>query len=144
MLIAQFVPTVTAGSTGVLDIQVRYRPLVTPNGLSSPNTAMIEVCTFANQSCAPTYPISVDSNTITTTSVATDKASASKSLVGGAVLDETTTYRIDVCNNTSGTIGVLGLQNVTVTDTLRTDQGMIYLNSSPAATAVVNRTARRP
>ncbi len=138
VLIAQFVPTVPAGSTGVLDIQVRYRPLVTPNGVSSPNTAMIEVCTFANQSCAPNYPISVDSNTITTTSVATDKASASKSLVGGAVLDETTTYRIDVCNNTSGTIGVLGLQNVTVTDTLRTDQGMIYLNSSPAATAVVN------
>ncbi|HMV84251.1 MAG TPA: SdrD B-like domain-containing protein [Blastocatellia bacterium] len=128
-LTVNFQPTVIAGSTGDFDVVVRYRPGITPNGLTSNNTSQIVAEVFPGGGATVTDT----SGTVTTTSVATDKASATKTVTAG-VLGGLTTYDINVCNDGANSgEGYLALQNVTVTDVLPT--GALFVSANPAPTS---------
>jgi len=124
-----FQSPVIAGSTGEFDILVRYQPGVTPNGLTSNNVAQITSEIFPGGGAT----VSANSNTVTTTSVAADNSSATKTLVSGGVPGALTTYAINVCNDDTAPVeGYLALQNVTITDVL--PAGVEFVSANPAAT----------
>ncbi|MEP7343508.1 MAG: hypothetical protein ABI977_37660, partial [Acidobacteriota bacterium] len=123
-----FLPLVTAGSTGEIDVVVRYQPGVTPNGLTSNNVGQISSDVFGGGTT------SANSNPVTTTSVATDKSSATKTLAFGGAAGDLTGYDINVCNDSDPQAeGYLGLTNVTVTDTI--PAGATFVSASPMPTS---------
>ena len=107
-----FSSPVLAGATGSMEMTVRYRPGVTPNALTSSNTATLQ----ANTNLGVPIPPVTSSPPVVTTSIAVDKSTAAKTVTSGGTAGGNTTYRIRVSAG-SGT-GFLGVTNLTVSDVL--------------------------
>ncbi len=102
-----FIDPLPAGSTGEIDVNVRFTPGSTPPGTVATNTATL----------AATNAPSFTSPPVTITATATNRATAGKSLVGNSVpLDQNVTYQISANNNQ--TAGALNATAVTMTDLL--------------------------
>lgn len=126
-----FAAVVTAGSTGELDIPVRYIPGTTPDAIASENTAVISSNTNTGSPVPP-----VTSNPVPTTSVATDKASVEKTFVYGGAAGDLTAYDIKVCNDPgSSPEGYLAFTNFSVSDTLPAGAQFVSANPAPASSA---------
>jgi uncharacterized repeat protein (TIGR01451 family) len=126
-----FVSPVIAGATGSMRMTVRYRPGVTPDGLTSQNTATLYAQTSTGQQ------LSVQSSPpVVTTSIATDKTTATKTRTGGGAVDGTTTYRIRVSAGNGGASGALAITNITVTDML--PPGARFVSATPTPTSAPN------
>src|SRR5205814_764564 len=124
-----FQPLVTAGSTGEIDVTVRYQPGVTPNALTSNNIAQISSDVFNGGGTT-----TANSNQVTTTSVAADNSSVTKILAFGGVAGDLTRYDINVCNDANPPAeGYLALQNVTISDTI--PAGVQFVSANPAPTS---------
>nr|MDA3873966.1 choice-of-anchor A family protein [Kiritimatiellia bacterium] len=116
-LTIQFVDPLPAGSTGDIEVNVRFSKGSTPDGAVAVNTATID----ADNSPPDT------SDPVTITARAQNKASVVKDLLGSSVpLDQNVTYRVRLVN--SSDIGALNLSGITVVDSL--PAGAEYVDSS--------------
>lgn len=102
-----FVNPLPAGSSGDIELKVRFAKGSTLDGATAVNTATID----ADNSLPDT------SDPVTITARAENKASISKSLLGGSIpLDQNVTYQVRL--NNSATVGALDLSGITLVDTL--------------------------
>jgi uncharacterized repeat protein (TIGR01451 family) len=109
------------GTTGQLELEVRFTPGTTEDGEGATIVAEIEA--------DGTTP--VQSDPITVTPEASDKSTVTKTVVSGGASGDVTTYAINVC---SGGVGSLNLTNATIVDTLPV--GAEFVSASPAETSV--------
>jgi uncharacterized repeat protein (TIGR01451 family) len=113
----QFIDPLPAGATGEIAVNVRFPPGITTNGTVAVNSAIAA----ANNSAPVTSP------PVSITAVATDKAYADKTLVGGSVpLDQDVTFAVALKNPTGQ--GALNIANVTMTDVL--PAGAVFVAAS--------------
>lgn len=102
-----FIDPLPAGSTGELEVNVRFTPGSTLPGTVATNTATLASSNFPAVTTPP----------VTITATASDKSSASKTLVGGSVpLDQNVTYQVKLDNGS--TSGALNLTDVSLVDSL--------------------------
>jgi len=103
----EFVNPLLAGSTGEIDLNVRFPAGTTLPGTTADNTATLSA------SNADT----VTSRTVRVTALADSQAFASKQVIGGSIpLDQNVTYEVSVRNQSNA--GALNLTNIVVIDTL--------------------------
>ncbi|MDF3127782.1 SdrD B-like domain-containing protein [Kiritimatiellaeota bacterium B1221] len=117
LVTVNFVDPLPAGSTGDIELKVRFKKGSTLDGATAVNTATID----ADNSPAST------SDPVTITARAEDQSSASKILLGSSIpLDQNVTYRVSLDSGSS--IGGLDLSDITMVDTL--PAGAVYVDSS--------------
>ncbi|MCX7818841.1 MAG: DUF2341 domain-containing protein [Kiritimatiellae bacterium] len=117
LLRIRFINPLPAGSTGEIEVQVRFTPGSTLSGTIATNTATMS---SSNAPPATAPPVTI-------TALATNRATLSKTLAGGTVpLDENVTYTITLNNNQ--TVGSLNLTNVTLVDAL--PSGAVFVAAS--------------
>ena len=122
-----FVEPFAAGSTGQLQVKLRYPNGITPNGYA-PN--IITTMDATNNTNTPaqgggTGPVS--SNTTNVTALATNTPSVGKSLSAGGAIDNLTIYRLTVSNG--GSSGSLILNSPVLRDTL--PAGVVFVAATP-------------
>jgi len=106
-LTVHFVDPLPAGSTGDIEVQVRFTPGTTPDGTEAVNTATIN----ATNSPASTTP------PVTITARAANTAFVRKTLLGSSIpLDQNVTYRVELFNQ--DTVGGLLLEDAVLVDSL--------------------------
>ncbi len=116
-----FIGTMLAGTTGEVQIVVRFPNGETANGTVATNTATIDAANATAQ----------NSNSVDATAVANDNSHVEKHFEAGTVLDENTAYFIEFCNPPFGAAsssGSLTATNITIVDTLPV--GTNYIHSS--------------
>ncbi len=114
-----FIGTMPAGTTGEVQIEVRFPNGETANGTVATNTATIDA----------TNAVAQNSNPVAATAVASDNSQVEKSLEAGTVLDENTAYFVEFCNPQLGaatSTGSLTATNITIIDTLPTGTNYVY------------------
>ena len=113
-----FTETMLAGTTGEVQIVVRFPNGTTANSTIATNTATIDASNASPQ----------NSNSVSTTAVAINKTVVEKFLDAGIVLDENTAYYIELCNPAYGEDlnGSLTATNITIVDTLPTGTNFVY------------------
>jgi uncharacterized repeat protein (TIGR01451 family) len=105
-----FQDTLLAGSTGDVQIEVRFPNGVTPDGTVATNTAIIDA---AN---AP----AVTSGSVTSTAIASSKPDFEKYYGAGGAAGGTISYELEVCNTEASLVqnGTLNFENISIIDTL--------------------------
>ena len=113
-----FINPLPAGSTGQLQLTVKFPIGITPNGATAINSA----------SMSATGATTVTSNQVTVTATATNAWTLAKTRVssGTPVLGQGVVYQIQACPTTS----TLNLNNVVLTDTLPTGATFVSANNS--------------
>ena len=113
-----FIGTMLAGTTGEVQIVVRFPNGNTANGTVATNTATIDAANATPQ----------NSNSVNVTAVASDNAVVEKFLDAGTILDDNTAYFFEFCNpdNGVGSDGSLTATNITIIDTLPTGANYVY------------------
>jgi len=130
-----FIGTMLAGTTGEVQIVVRFPNGETANGTVATNMATIDASNATAQ----------NSNSADATAVSNNNASVNKFLDAGTVLDENTAYFVEFCNPSFGAdpIGSLSATNITIVDTLPVGTNYVYSSASgvyDAATHTVTWT----
>jgi len=117
-----FIGTMLAGTTGEVQIVVRFPNGNTANGTVATNTATIDATNASAQ----------NSNSVDATAVASDNSHVEKRFEAGTVLDENTAYFVEFCNpqNDADPSGSLNATNITIIDTLPTGTDYVYSNNS--------------
>lgn len=117
LLTVNFIDPLPAGSTGEIEVNVRFAPGSTPSGFVAINTATMD----ADNSPPATSP------PVTTTALASNRVTASKSLIGNSVpLDQNVSYQVRL--NNSQTVGALNVSDVTLVDEL--PPGAVFVSAS--------------
>ncbi len=116
-----FIGSILAGTTGEVQIVVRFPNGSTPNGTVATNVATIDATNASVE----------NSNSVDATAVAADNSFKRKFLEAGTVLDENTAYVIEFCNPaySADPAGTLTATNVTVIDTLPSGTNHVYSSS---------------
>ncbi len=111
-----FIDPLPAGSTGEIEVNVRFTPGTTPSGTIATNSATMDASNFPEDTSPP----------VTIVSMATNRTTASKSLTGSVPLDQNVTYTVAANNGSS--VGALNVTNVTLLDQLPT--GAVFVAAS--------------
>lgn len=112
-----FIDPLPAGSTGEILVNVRF-----PQGVTLPGTVATNTATMAAINAPPAV-----APPVTITATAANRATATKSLVGGSVpLDQNVTYTVSA--NNSQTAGALNATALTLLDNLPT--GAVFVAAS--------------
>ncbi|WP_298821158.1 SdrD B-like domain-containing protein, partial [uncultured Chloroflexus sp.] len=111
----------SAGSTGRLELRVRFPAGTTPDGTTA---------TLRAEMRSTTAPPRL-SNLLTITARAEPRAVAEKTFVSGGAPDVPTTYQLQVCIPDNGS-GALNLTNVQIVDTL--PAGVVFVSASDGGT----------
>ena len=122
-----FVDPFVAGSTGQLQIKLKYPNGVTPNGYAPNIFTSIDATNNLNPD-GSTGP--VNSDTINVVAIASNKFTVSKDLHAGGAINDLSIFKINI-NSNSGSTGGLYLKNPVVVDTLPT--GVVFVEATPFA-----------
>ncbi|MBP7829703.1 MAG: hypothetical protein KA248_07280, partial [Kiritimatiellae bacterium] len=101
-----FINPLPAGSTGEIEINVRFPNATTADGTVATNRAT------AQADNSPPY----ESNPVEIMATASNRATASKTLAGSIPLDQNVNYTVSLNNGTAN--GALAITNITMTDIL--------------------------
>lgn len=106
-LTVNFIDPLPAGSTGEIEVNVRFAPGTTPNGTVAINTAVMDATNAAPYT----------SNPVPITALASSQTTLSKSLLGSGIpLDQNVTYQVSLNNNPQN--GNLNISDITLIDSL--------------------------
>ena len=112
-----FVSSLNVGTTGSLDVTLKYKNGTTPNGYAPNIYTSIDASNNLNPD-GSTGPF--NSDTLKVTAIASNKFTVSKSRTAGGAINDLSIFKIDI-NSNSGSTGGLFLKNPVVIDTLFTD-----------------------
>ncbi|MBL7976919.1 MAG: DUF11 domain-containing protein [Bacteroidetes Order II. Incertae sedis bacterium] len=121
--------TLASGSTGELQITVKFPEGTTPNGTVVKNRAAI----FA------TNAATVTSNTVSVTATAVSKWEVDKQITTSSFIDFDVSYKVALCSPNAGNLGGLNLQNARLVDTLPLNAVFVSASNSGVYDAI-NRT----
>lgn len=113
----------SAGTSGQVQIRVRFPNGQTPNGFTVANTAYI------SGTNAPS-----DSSTFNVTAIAAAKPNVEKQFTSGGAAGSTTTYQFMFCNNPTDTLGTLNLEQISIIDTL--PPGAVFIEAGGGGAGV--------
>ena len=122
-----FVDPIAAGSTGQLQVKLKYPNGVTPNGYAPDIVTTMDATNNQNSTAQGGGTGPVTSNTTTVTAIATNVPKVSKAVSAGGAIDNLTIYRLSVTNG--GSAGSLNLNNPVLRDTL--PAGVVYETATP-------------
>ena len=122
-----FVDPFAAGSTGQLQVKLRYPNGVTPNGYAPDIVTTMDATNNTNSVAQGGGTGPVSSNISKVMAVATNVPTVGKSLSDGGAIDNLTIYRLTASNG--GSNGSLILNNPVLRDTL--PSGVVYVTSTP-------------
>ncbi len=124
-----FIDPLLSGSTGQVQVEVRFPNGSTPNGVIASNTATIDALN------APAV-----SSTVDVTSIANAKPVYEKEFSAGGAAGGITSYQLKFCNNStngsSNQLGTLTLENIELIDTLPVGSIFVDFNHGSSTSAV--------
>ncbi len=112
-----FASPFTVGTTGSLDVTLKYKNGTTPNGYAPNIYSSIDASNNQNPD-GSTGPF--NSDTLNVTAISANKFTVSKNLTAGGAINDLSIFKINI-NSNNGNTGGLYLKNPVVIDTLFTD-----------------------